>query len=120
MPGYVYGVYNPFSKLIKVGLTTFPKNRIRNIEVSGGVNVEIVAVIRVANPRTVEAEIHAELMKCRKLGEWFDCDRDIVKGMLYAKARREVGKAAWGRKKYFRKANFFTERWRINMLEDLK
>jgi len=44
MSGYVYGIFNPFSKLIKVGLTTFPKKRIREIEVSGGVNIEIVII----------------------------------------------------------------------------
>ena len=116
MPGYVYGVYNRFSNLVKIGLTGYPKKRLRDIEVSGGVQIDVVAVIEVSDPVKIEAEIHRELAEHRTLGEWFNCDREVAKTLLYERAKREACRSSWGRKKYFRKLKFFTDRKSVNKL----
>ena len=116
MPGYVYGVYNPYSHLIKIGFTCHPKKRLRDIEVGGGVRVDVVAVIEVSDPAKIESEIHEELEPHRILGEWFSCDKEVARSILYERAKKETSRATWGRKKYFRKINFYVNRKTVDKL----
>lgn len=71
-----YFVYNPKTKLIKIGKSGTPMERIRTLEAQSGVNFSILAILNA----DIERELHVRFKQYRKKGEWFeDADGSIRK-----------------------------------------
>lgn len=80
----VYVLYNPITKLFKIGVSTNMKQRISNIQTSSGCNVYTVMVLELdpyydENVYTVESLLHKFFNKKRIKGEWFNLNiKDII------------------------------------------
>lgn len=70
-----YLVRNPLTNLIKIGKSENVNERINNLSLMNGVELETLAVIS----KNIERELHLLFKDYRKFGEWFE-DRD---GLIY-------------------------------------
>lgn len=69
--------------LYKIGISNNPERRLREIERSSGLDVDIVRLFSVrTNARSVEAFLHKKLKDYRKNGEWFSFDNDVVEDTI--------------------------------------
>ena len=65
--------------LYKIGISNNPERRLREIENSSGLDVDIVRLFSVRKKaRSVEAFLHKKLKDYRKNGEWFSFDNDVL------------------------------------------
>jgi hypothetical protein len=115
--GYVYAVRNNFTKLTKIGLTTNPAKRIRSLETSGGVELDIICVVEThIDPKAVETDIHEKLDLFRKLGEWFDVDEKTVLTTIKSIVKPVGIKHVFGKKPYLARVKLVTDRKEIQKL----
>jgi hypothetical protein len=71
-----YFILNTSTKLIKIGKSVRPSQRIKDIQGMAGAKLELLAVI----DRNIEAELHNQFKQYRRTGEWFeDTDGLIAK-----------------------------------------
>ena len=69
--GFVYVVYNPKTKLTKIGRSTNPKSRIKSLAFGAGCDLKELAIVRVEDCSQVENMLHKKFNHARKMGEWF-------------------------------------------------
>jgi hypothetical protein len=86
-PIYTYIVFNPASKLIKIGKTISVTQRLAALSTSGGSPLEILAVIE----GDIEVALHKRFAAIRVHGEWFSDDGQIK---AYAKDAKATAPAA--------------------------
>ena len=55
---------------IKIGYSTDPKRRIASIDSANHSDLEVIGIVR--GTEELEAQIHADLSRYRKCGEWFE------------------------------------------------
>lgn len=72
--GFVYVVYNPKTKLTKIGRSTNPKSRIKSLAFGAGCDLKELAIVRVEDCSQVENMLHKKFNHARKVGEWFKLD----------------------------------------------
>ncbi len=81
MENIVYIIYNPLTKLHKIGYTTqFFARRFNLIQSQSGMLLKVRRVYqpKLGNPRGIERQLHEMFDEKRKIGEWFSlCDDDI-------------------------------------------
>lgn len=69
--------------LLKIGMTTTPRKRIRTIETSTGLTLENIFISSpCTNYRQIEKLMHAKFDRHRQEGEWFKCGFDQVVAAL--------------------------------------
>lgn len=91
--GHVYFIRA--GEFIKIGYSTRPLERLRNLQTSNAGTLEIVGTRRAS--REFETELHQHFKQFRVRGEWFKVTRSILRyieqntpeGIARAKARRE-------------------------------
>lgn len=66
-----YFILNTETKLIKIGKSIRPEQRLKDIQGMAGAKLEMLAVI----DKNIESELHVHFKKYRCTGEWFD-DKD--------------------------------------------
>lgn len=66
-----YFILNTETKLIKIGKSLRPDQRLKDIQGMAGAKLEMLAVI----DKNIESELHIHFKKYRRTGEWFD-DKD--------------------------------------------
>lgn len=72
--GYVY-IIKKEEGFIKVGRSTKPNIRIRQIETQGGfISDDFFISQKCSNYREIEINMHKLLSRYRKMGEWFEFD----------------------------------------------
>lgn len=70
--GYVYIIYNPSSRLYKIGSTKNHIERFKNMEFAIGTRVKRFYISKaIDNFRGIESLTHDKFSKYRQLGEWF-------------------------------------------------
>ena len=69
--GFVYVVYNPKTKLTKIGKSINPKSRIKSLALGAGCDLKELAIVRVENCSQVENMLHKKFNHARRVGEWF-------------------------------------------------
>ncbi len=72
--GGCYMLYNPLTKLVKVGRSGNLMVRWRAIETQSGMYLHPLAFITTPDYVKLEAELHARFSRYRRIGEWFDAD----------------------------------------------
>lgn len=72
--GFVYVVYNPKTKLTKIGKSMNPKSRIKSLAFGAGCDLKELAIVRVEDCSRVENMLHKKFNHARKVGEWFKLD----------------------------------------------
>lgn len=71
----VYVIYNPISKLTKIGMSRELKNRINNLSMANGVRLELrYNTLPCINCDMIENSMHKYFKEYRTLGEWFNID----------------------------------------------
>lgn len=81
---YVYLYRNPLSNLCKIGITANPRQRLKQIQCSSGVEIQSLIVIELEQDYDeasyfVENFLHNYFYESRTFGEWFDLTiRDIL------------------------------------------
>lgn len=73
---YIYAVYNPMTKLTKIGITEDLDRRVRQIERGIGGTIKILTWADVEFAAEMEKFIHALLSEYRTIGEWFELDEN--------------------------------------------
>lgn len=75
----VYVIYNPLTKLSKVGFTTDIVKRVSSIECASGMKVVLCyTTIPVYLYGKLEMWMHEEFANDRKIGEWFSTDKSVL------------------------------------------
>jgi site-specific recombinase XerC len=73
----VYVVYNPLSKLTKIGMSGRLNHRINFLSMENGVRLELrYNTLPCINSDMIENSMHKYFKDHRTLGEWFDIDPD--------------------------------------------
>lgn len=67
----VYALATHDLKFIKLGFSTYLKQRIRNIQSACPFEIFLWLMIKTPEPREVEADLHKLMRHCRLRGEWF-------------------------------------------------
>ncbi len=85
---FVYLIYNPSSKLYKVGKTTNIEERLRQLKCQSGCFLELLGYIELEedcdeSSEYLERYIHKLFKSKRVLGEWFSLN---IKDVLFLKA----------------------------------
>lgn len=81
---YVYVVYNRFTKLFKIGMTTNLRERVGTLSTQNGTKLNLILAIRLCaeidDPSIlVEQYLHTYFKSKRVLGEWFKLNiKDII------------------------------------------
>ena len=71
---YVYFLQGKVTKLIKIGLSSNPRKRIKSLQLSE--EVEFLGVIK--GDKRLEDELHYRFADYRKIGEWFEPAPELV------------------------------------------
>jgi hypothetical protein len=74
--GYVYVLYNPKSKLVKIGKTKSPRNRFSVLTNQNGSTFKYYITEPIYIESLVEKVMHNKFSYKRKKGEWFDIGFD--------------------------------------------
>jgi hypothetical protein len=74
--GYVYVLYNPKSKLVKIGKTKSPKSRFSTLSNQNGSTFKYFITEQIYIESLVEKVMHNKFSNKRKKGEWFDIGFD--------------------------------------------
>ena len=80
-----YFILNTETKLIKIGKSIRPSQRLKDIQGMAGAKLEMLAVI----DKNIESELHIYFKKYRRTGEWFD-DKDGLISKLIESIKSEV------------------------------
>lgn len=80
-----YFILNTNTKLIKIGKSIRPSQRLKDIQGMAGAKLELLAVI----DKNIESELHIHFKKYRRTGEWFD-DKDGLIAELIESIKSEV------------------------------
>jgi len=64
--------------MIKIGVSTNPQDRLKDINVSNSDDVHLRSVFNVNHPREVESELHRRFADKNKSGEWFELSESII------------------------------------------
>ena len=81
---YVYLLYNPLNKQVKIGRTQNLQNRLKQLRTQGGCNYNLIVAIDLEtgydeNSEWLEAFLHEHFKDKRRIGEWFELSvRDVV------------------------------------------
>ena len=66
---HLYFMHNPYTQLIKIGVSYDPKQRCRELSLVSGVQLTLLGVLRGGD--FYERELHLAFHETRELGEWF-------------------------------------------------
>lgn len=80
-----YFILNTETKLIKIGKSIRPDQRLRDIQAMAGAKLEMLAVI----DKNIESELHIHFKKYRRTGEWFDDNEGAISEFI-EKLTREL------------------------------
>ncbi len=74
---YIYVIYNPISKLTKIGITTNLQQRLSSISTMNGIRIEIICTGTVfaeidQSAIYIERFLHYTFKEFRMIGEWFN------------------------------------------------
>lgn len=81
---WVYLIANPINKMTKIGITNSPKERLRKLQTSCGIELLLLIAIELQpdydeNPSYVEDYLHKYFKPKRGIGEWFNLSiKDIL------------------------------------------
>ena len=75
---YLYLIKEDNSNHYKIGVSINPEDRLKSLQTASKTKLNIVAYCVHENAYEVEQSIHAILNDCRKCGEWFELDEEIV------------------------------------------
>ena len=76
----VYVMYNPVTKLTKIGITRDIKKRLYTLSCANGVQLELYFYTHPCmNAERIERNMHIHFAEHRKLGEWFKHDKKLIK-----------------------------------------
>lgn len=70
--GWVYCIYSPLTKLVKIGKSENLPSRMSSIKASIGHSTELICAVQCSNYSYFESVMHKHYKKNRKDGEWFD------------------------------------------------
>jgi hypothetical protein len=87
---HVYVIYNSYIRTMKIGITISPKDRIKSLEGSSGVPLELLTLFTFAyenreKAHRLERQLHAAFASDRMIGEWFKYSDDARKIILSPK-----------------------------------
>lgn len=75
----LYVIYNPLTKLTKVGMSENVKKRKKDLESASGMPLELKYTTEyLLCPNRYETDAHIKLHEFRKFGEWFDVDPELA------------------------------------------
>ena len=80
-----YFILNTETKLIKIGKSIRPDQRLRDIQGMAGAKLKMLAVI----DKNIESELHIHFKKYRRTGEWFDDNEGAISEFI-EKLTREL------------------------------
>lgn len=80
-PAFVYLIREEFCGLVKIGISSEPTQRLRHLQTSCPQRLDIVAILQIDNPGTIEAELHVRFSPKHYRGEWFRLTEDDVEGV---------------------------------------
>lgn len=78
-PGWVYFVRAKTVGLIKIGIAMMPERRLNALQVGSPDRLELVALIRSRDHRTLEQGLHGRFSRYRAHGEWFRPEQPLLK-----------------------------------------
>jgi hypothetical protein len=89
--GGVYVIFNPMTRLSKIGVTKGIRARLANLQTAAGARLELMLFLELEpgydeSPTYVERTLHFLYKEKRMVGEWFALDvRDMVaiRGLFY-------------------------------------
>lgn len=70
--GWVYCIYSPITKLVKIGMTGNLTSRLQSIKTSVGHNIDLICAVKCENNGHFESCMHEHYRSLRQKGEWFD------------------------------------------------
>jgi hypothetical protein len=76
--GYIYVLQNKRFDLIKVGVSSSPKRRIRDIKAGVPFDIDCLFLKHFNNVYDLESIIHKQLINNKVKGEWFQVYKDDV------------------------------------------
>lgn len=69
--GWVYCVYSPTTKLVKIGMTGSLTSRLQSIKTGIGHDIDLICAVQCENNRHFESCMHEHYKSLRQKGEWF-------------------------------------------------
>jgi hypothetical protein len=92
---YVYLMYCPMTTLFKIGISSNPERRLRQIENASGLPVQLMAVWTVYDASTTEKVLHKYFTDRRHEGEWFNLSEEdrYVLGQVMGQSVTLAGQA---------------------------
>lgn len=75
MENTLYWLYNPTTKLTKIGITENLDQRLKQIENACGCEVKLVAYATFEHASITERFLLSLLSNCRTKGEWINCNK---------------------------------------------
>lgn len=76
MNGTLYFIYNRYTGLIKIGISGNLAERMENLELASGVNLDLIGCLD--GGCDYEKKLHSAFHECRAVGEWFRPNEEIV------------------------------------------
>ena len=83
----VYLMYNPGTKLFKIGKSKRVRDRLSDIRNAAGMPIKLIGVISAEsdNPHSIEEFLHKYFKEKRRIGEWFELSKtEIFRLYLWA------------------------------------
>lgn len=91
--GFVYFMYAGEHKIMKIGCSTNPEKRVKQIRKEYGYDIQIIAKVRTTMMYELEREFHNLFISRHKHGEWFNIGPEqikIVERHLNKKAKKRA------------------------------
>ena len=94
--GYIYLINIIGTNKYKIGVTTNPKRRLRDISSMLPYELNVLALNQINNPYVFEQELLDEFDDCLIKNEWFSLSLDKVKYIMITLHNRQVKESIYG------------------------
>jgi hypothetical protein len=75
----LYIIYNPVMKLYKIGISTNPTKRLKDLKHASGIcSLKLISTHGLINSKEIESVIHRKFYQKNVIGEWFDLESDEI------------------------------------------
>jgi hypothetical protein len=75
---YVYLIQSIEDEKLKIGVSKNPNLRIKNIQTGNGNKIKLIESYLTKYPNKIENILHNRYSYCRKTGEWFEYDLELI------------------------------------------
>lgn len=75
----LYIIYNPITKFYKIGISSNPAKRLKNLKHASGIRtLKLLSVHDLINSKEIESAIHEKFHHKNIIGEWFDLKSEDI------------------------------------------